>query len=95
MTDRLIIWRSKNMSLEQLTDLFKWMAIINVGVLVLSTVSIVLLKNVMAKYHSKLFGIKEEHVSLMAYGYLGMYKILIIVFILVPYLSLIIVTEYS
>jgi Family of unknown function (DUF6868) len=76
------------MNLDQLTELFKWMTIINIGLLLLSSMLIILMKNVMQKLHGKLFGIKEENIALMAYGYLGMYKVLIIVFILVPFISL-------
>ena len=79
------------MNLEQLTELFKWMTIINIGLLLLSSVLIIMLKNVLGKYHGKLFGIKEGSVNLMAYGYLGMFKVLIIVFILVPFISLMLI----
>jgi len=79
------------MNLDQLTDLFKWMTIINIGLLSLSSLLIITLKNVMAKYHEKLFGVKQQHIALMAYAYLGMFKVLTIVFILVPYISLILI----
>lgn len=79
------------MNLDQLAELFKWMAIINIGLLLFSSVLVIVLKNVMGKLHGKLFGIKEESVSIMAYGYLGMFKVLIIVFIIVPYISLLII----
>jgi len=79
------------MNLDQLTEFFKWMAIINIGLLLLSSVLVMMLKNVMGKIHGKLFSIKEEDVALMAYGYLGVFKVLIIVFILVPYISLLLI----
>lgn len=76
------------MTLEQLTSLFKWMTIINIGLLVLSSVFVMVLRNIMCKMHGKLFGIKEDNVAIVAYGYLGMFKVLVIVFNLVPYISL-------
>jgi len=79
------------MNLDQLTELFKWMTIINISLLVVSSVLVIMLKKVVAKYHGKLFGIKEENFNLMAYGYLGMFKVLIIGFILVPYISLLLI----
>ncbi len=79
------------MNLDQLTEFFKWMTIINIGLLVLSSVLIMILKNVMCKMHGKLFGIKEESVALVAYGYLGMYKVLVLVFNIVPYISLLLI----
>jgi len=76
------------MTLEQLTDLFKWMTVINIGILVLSSVLIMVLRNVMCRMHGKMFGIKEDSVAVVAYGYLGMFKVLVIAFNLVPYISL-------
>jgi len=78
----------REMTLGQITDLFKWMTIINIGILVLSSVLIMVLRNVMCKMHGKIFGIKEDSVAVVAYGYLGMCKVLVIVFNLVPYISL-------
>ena len=79
------------MNLDQLTEFFKWMTIINIVLLVLSSVTTMILKNVMCKKHGKLFGIKEESVALVAYGYLGMYKVLVLVFNIVPYISLLLI----
>ena len=76
------------MTLDHLTELFKWMTIINVGLLVLSVALLVILKDVMKNMHSKMFDIKEEQIPVIAYCYLGMYKLLIIVFNLVPYIAL-------
>ena len=78
------------MNIEQLIELFKWMTIISVGLLLFSTVAVVLLKNIYSQWHGKLFGISEKNIALMAYGYLGMFKVLIIIFIIVPYLSLLV-----
>lgn len=79
------------MSLEQLTEFFQWMTIINVGFLVLSTVLYIALKKVMGQKHGKLFGIPEEKVAEVTYGYFGIYRVLVIVFNLVPYLALLLI----
>ncbi len=76
------------MNLDQLTELFEWMMIVSIGILLVNAVLIILLKNTMIKFHEKLFGIKGENIPLMTYGYLGMLKLFITIFILVPYLSL-------
>jgi len=78
----------RDINLDQLTEFFKWMTIINIGLLVLSSVLIMILKNVKCKMHGKLFGIKQEGVVVVAYGYLEMYRVLVIVFNIVPYISL-------
>ena len=79
------------MNLEQLTELFKWMTIINVGLLALSSILVMTLKGIMCRMHSKLFGIREDNVPVMAYGYLGLYKVLVILFCIVPYVSLLLI----
>ena len=52
------------MTLAQITELFKWMTIINIGVLLLSSVLVMLLKKIVCKMHAKLFGIKEENIAI-------------------------------
>ncbi len=79
------------MNIDLLTELFKWMCIINIFILLISTISIILLRNILQTYHSKLFGISEQSVLLMAYGYLGIFKIFLIVFNIVPYVALLII----
>lgn len=78
------------MNMDQLTEYFKWMMIINIAFLFLSTFSVMGLKSLMFKMHTKMFGVTEEQVSMIAYGYLAMYKVLVIVFNIVPYVALLI-----
>jgi hypothetical protein len=49
------------------------------------------LKKVIGRIHGRLFGIPEDKVAAMAYGYLGIYRLLVIVFNIVPYVSLAII----
>ncbi len=48
------------------------------------------LRKLVCRMHGKLFAIAEENVSIVLYGWLGMYKILIIVFCICPYAALLI-----
>ena len=43
---------------------------------------------IVVKIHSKLFGVTETQISAVVYAYLGMFKVLIIVFNIVPYIAL-------
>lgn len=79
------------MSLDQLTELFKWMLLINIGLLVFSTISVLVLKNFMIRLHTSLFGISKEQFALAVYAYLGMFKIIVIVFNIVPYIALLLI----
>ena len=76
------------MTLDQITELFKWMTLINIGILIFSAIILVLLKDIVAKFHGKLFGIGPEAIALITYGYLGLLKVLILVFNIAPYLAL-------
>ena len=78
------------MTLEQLAELFKWMTIINVGVFLITSILTILFKNFVCGIHGKLFGIDKDRVPMVLYGYLGTYRIFILVFNLVPYVSLLI-----
>ena len=81
------------MSLDQITDLFKWMTIINLGVYLFSIILSILLKKTISTIHGKLFGIDEANVGIITYSYFGLYKIAIIIFCFVPYLSLLIINN--
>ncbi|MHC4251035.1 MAG: DUF6868 family protein [Planctomycetota bacterium] len=76
------------MNLDQLTRIFMWMTIINVAVLILSSVLVMVLRKTMCRTHARLFGITEEQVALAAYGYLGAYRLLVLVFNIAPYVAL-------
>ena len=78
------------MTIDQLFELFKWMTIINACIFMFSSLLGMVLKKTVGKMHGKLFEINEEHVSIVNYGYLGLYRIFILVFNIVPFLSLLI-----
>lgn len=75
-------------SIEVLTTFFGWCSVINVGVLVFTTVVLMLMKDAISSIHAKLFGVNQENLPLIYFEYLGHYKIAILVFNLVPYLAL-------
>ncbi|MFT5260361.1 MAG: hypothetical protein ACI9J2_002352 [Saprospiraceae bacterium] len=75
-------------TLPQLTEFFGWAAILNIGLLVLTTLSIVLMKQTISALHSKLFGLNKEELPQVYFDYLARYKALSLVFSVVPYLSL-------
>lgn len=68
------------MSLDQLVKFFQWMTIINAGLFLISSILSMLFKTVVTKTHAALFGIPEEQVPVIQYGYLGIYRIFILVF---------------
>lgn len=79
------------MNIEQLVELFKWMTIINFGIFIISAVLVMILRKMICRMHSKMFGLTEENVAVIMYSYLGIYKIAIIVFNLVPWIALLVI----
>ncbi|MCU4677134.1 hypothetical protein N7931_15980 [Catenovulum sp. 2E275] len=79
------------MDITQLTQLFMWMTIINIIILLVSTIASALLKSVIYQLHGKLFNLDEKQVSLVIYQYLAHFKVFMIVFNLTPYLALTII----
>lgn len=78
------------MTIEQITELFKWMTIINVGVFLVTSLGTIAFKGFVCKMHGMIFGIDKDKVPMVLYGYLGTYRIFILVFNLVPWVSLLI-----
>lgn len=76
------------MTIETLAELFGWLTIINMGLLVFSTLMIFLLKGVAIRMHSKMFDLDEKDLNRAYFQYLGNFKILVIVFNLTPYIAL-------
>ena len=75
-------------SLETITDVLFWSSIINLVVLVFTSIVLVLSRESITKVHAKMFGMAEEDISRAYFQYLGQYKITIFVFNLAPYIAL-------
>ena len=78
------------MNIEHVTEFFKWATILNVSLFMINAVLIILMRKILCKTHGKLFGISEENISIITYSWLGLYKIMILVFNIVPFVTLII-----
>jgi hypothetical protein len=78
------------MTIETLTTFFMWCTILGMGVLIFSTFMILLLKDVAFKMHGKMFGLSRPAFNTAIYGYLGLMKILVLVFCAIPYIALLI-----
>lgn len=76
------------MNLEMLTAFFGWMALINIAFLTISSVMLMMMKDWVAGLHGRLFGVDATKVKHTIYGWLGAYKILLLIFSLVPYIAL-------
>ena len=76
------------MTTETLRIFLGWCSVINIGLLVVSSIFIVAFRGVSSRIHSKMFDLDEKYLSQAYFQYLAQYKIAIIVFNVVPYFAL-------
>jgi hypothetical protein len=76
------------MNIELLKEFFMWCTIINLGLLIWTAIMCLAARNFIYRVHGKMFGLNENTINTMIYGFLGLYKIVFIVFCLVPYIAL-------
>ena len=79
------------MNIEMLTDFFMWCTIINIGLMLPSSVMLILLGDFVYRIHTKWFPMPRETFNVVLYSFLGFYKVLIFVFNIVPWLALLII----
>jgi len=75
-------------TIESLTTFFGWCSVINIGVLLFSTLGLLVMKGPISAIHGKMFGVNPENMPTTYFQYLGNYKIAIFVLNLVPYFAL-------
>jgi len=76
------------MTIEMLTDFFLWCSIINIALLLYAVAVQFLAPDFVYKVQSKFVPVTRESYHTVYYGFLGGYKVLILVFNLVPYIAL-------
>jgi hypothetical protein len=76
------------MTIESLTELLGWASVINIGILVLSTLAVITVRASITEIHSKIFGLDEKDLGRAYFQYLAQYKIAIIVLNVAPYIAL-------
>lgn len=76
------------MSIEILTKFLAWCLVINYGILILWFLVFVFARDWIYKIHSKWYPISSGQLNAINYAGIAFYKILVLVFILVPYIVL-------
>ncbi len=79
------------MGIETVTRFFMWCTIINGAMFVLSAVMCLSALDFVYSMHSKWFHITRETFNVAIYSFIGLYKIVFIVFNIVPYVVLLII----
>ena len=79
------------MNIQTLTTFFMWCTIINGGIFILWTVCFVFAPDFVYRIQSKWFPIPRETFNVVIYSFLGLFKIVFLVFNVVPFVALLII----
>ena len=78
------------MEISILKSFFLWCSIINGGMLLLSSLFLMCASGWIYAIHNKLFGISRDAFNVIIECFIGLYKMLWIIFNVVPYVALVI-----
>lgn len=79
------------MSIELLTKFFMWCTILNMGLLLFSFVTVAFAGDIAYRMHTKWFPMSRETFNVVLYSFIGVYKLFVFVFNLVPWIALTII----
>jgi len=79
------------MDIATLTRFFMWCTILNLGLMIYWTLFCVFAPDLIYRMQSKIFPLPRETFNVIIYSFLGLFKIVFVVFSLVPYLALLII----
>lgn len=75
-------------NIETVTEFLGWCTLINIALLVFSSLFVVLFNSFAVKIHTKLFHVDAQFINQEYFKYLGHFKIFLIIFNIVPYIAL-------
>ena len=78
------------MDIDTVRAFFMWCTVMNAALLVLSFLICALAGDWVYRMHSRWFSISREAFNVAIYSFIGVYKIFIVMFNLVPYVALLI-----
>lgn len=79
------------MDMQILTTFFMWCTIINGGIMIYWAIFILFAPDFIYRMQNRWIPISRESFNLLMYSFLGLFKIVFIVFNLVPYIVLLII----
>ena len=75
-------------SIQTIREVLGWSTVLNLGVLIFSSIVLVIAGSPIKRLHAKMFGLSEGDLSRAYFQYLAQYKIAILMLNLAPYLAL-------
>ena len=76
------------MNMLMLTGFFMWCTILNAGLLVITSLMFLCAGDFIYRLHGRWFPMPRETFNAIMYAFIGLYKILVIVFCAVPWAAL-------
>lgn len=76
------------MTQDTLTAFFGWMAILNIGFLLVTTLALITARDWVASIHGRMFALDPRQLHEIYFRYLANYKILTLIFAVTPWLAL-------
>ena len=76
------------MDTRTLTEFFKWSTITNAALFIRSAITFIAAPGFIYGWHGQLFHLPREAFDVVIHSFLGLYKIIILVFNLVPHVAL-------
>ena len=78
------------MAIETVREILGWCTVLNFAMFFVSVVVMTVARGWVYKMHGDWWRISEQQFNVTIYGFLGLYKVMIIVFNLVPYVAVVI-----
>ncbi len=76
------------MTIGTIREFLGWCTVINVGLLMLTSILLIAIRGAASRIHGKMFNLDEKYLSQAYFQWLAQYKIAIIVFNVVRYFAL-------
>ncbi|NIZ60977.1 hypothetical protein DL239_08315 [Sedimentitalea sp. CY04] len=76
------------MTLATMTTFFGWMTVLNIGLLAITAIMLLVGREKLSALHAGMFNMEASDVKKVYFKYIANYKILTLVFCLVPYIAL-------
>jgi hypothetical protein len=79
------------MDMALIKAFFMWCTVIHLGLFIWTAVMSMCARSFIHRVHGRMFGLSPETINTMLYGFLAAYKIVFLVFVLVPWVALLII----
>mgnify|MGYP003685891897 CR=1 len=79
------------MTISDYTEFFKWWVIFGGALYIFTAIAVIFIPNFIYKIQSRMFDIKEETFRTVLYSYIAIFKLLYLLFVLTPYLALLMI----